>query len=182
MGDKPRGAFSPSANHISMLHQVLGSFLNNGIEHGVSIKTFEINNFYPLIYGGDVPNSLQGFNSSTSRYFFNNSLELKLVKGKMVVCDTLTSGQGVFYAGAAGTVMQDSGEKDYALSFPLPATYLDPDSGTAIFNYINSTSKALATILKSYQANDSSVPYVASFSSRVHEHRSLFFFQKNLTI
>ncbi|KAK6931603.1 Subtilisin-like protease, fibronectin type-III domain [Dillenia turbinata] len=76
------------------------------------------------------------------RYCFNNSLDPKLVESKIVVCDMLASGRGAFYAGAASTIMQDSGDRS---CFLLPTPCSIP---------LSSQHEALATILKSYQAND----------------------------
>nr|TKS05867.1 hypothetical protein D5086_0000128850 [Populus alba] len=65
-----------------------------------------------------------------------------------------------------GAVMQDGGAKDVAYSFPLPLSYLGTGEGSHILSYMNSTSNATATIYKSNEVNDTSAPYVVSFSSR----------------
>ncbi|WRX11658.1 Peptidase S8/S53 domain - like 10 [Theobroma cacao] len=138
---------------------------NSKIYEGVSINTFDLQNkMYPMIYGGDAasPNATRSF----ARFCFQNSLDQNLVKGKIVLCDTLSRGRGPFSAGAVGTVMRDQLPNDNARSFPLPASYLDLVDGSKIFAYINSTSTPTATIFKSNEANDSLAPYVVSFSSR----------------
>ncbi|KAA8534157.1 hypothetical protein F0562_031650 [Nyssa sinensis] len=140
---------------------------NNMVYEGVSINTFDLNNdMYPLIYGGDAPNTTGGFTGSMSRYCTGNSLDSNLVKGKIVLCDTLNSGETTLSAGAVGTVMQDAGFKDVAFSFPLPASYLGVNDGSSISKYMNSTRNATATILKSNAVKDTLAPYVVSFSSR----------------
>ncbi|KAL3523906.1 hypothetical protein ACH5RR_016740 [Cinchona calisaya] len=140
---------------------------NNKIYQGVTVNTFQLNNkLYPLVYGGDVPNTAAGFNSSESRFCENDSLDKTKVNGKIVLCDTLNDGTAVLGAGAAGTVMQDGGFKDFAFLFPLPASYLGTEDGSIVLNYINSTSKPAATIQKSTTIIDKAVPYVVSFSSR----------------
>ncbi|KAJ6357642.1 hypothetical protein OIU78_005481 [Salix suchowensis] len=121
---------------------------------------------YPLIYGGDAPNITGNVTSSVSRFCFLNSLDPALVKGKIVLCDTLGSGREPFVAGAAGAVMQDGDAKDFAYSFPLPSSYLGTREGRHIRSYMNSTSNATATIYKSNEENDTSAPRVVSFSSR----------------
>lgn len=140
---------------------------NNKAYEGVSINTFDLQNvMHPLIYGGDAPNITGNFSSSSSRFCFQNSLDPALVKGKIVLCDELDDGRGPFFAGAVGAVMQDGGAKDVAYSFPLPVSYLGTGEGRHILSYMNSTSNATATIYKSNEANDTSAPYVVSFSSR----------------
>lgn len=73
------------------------------------------------------------------RFCSNNSLDQNLVKGKIVLCDTVDTGEVPFMAGAIGTLMQDSGAKDVAFSFPLPASYLGIEEGSQILSYINIT-------------------------------------------
>ncbi|KAJ6432583.1 hypothetical protein OIU84_019759 [Salix udensis] len=141
---------------------------NNKAYEGVSINTFDLQNvMYPLIYGGDAPNITGNISSSDSRFCSQNTLDPALVKGKIVLCDTLNGfGRGPFFAGAAGAVMQDEGAKDAAYSFPLPVSYLGTREGGNILSYMNSTSNATATIYKSNEENDALAPRVVSFSSR----------------
>ncbi|XP_022743352.1 cucumisin-like [Durio zibethinus] len=142
-------------------------FGNNMIYKGVSINTFDLNNeMYPIIHGGNAPNTIGKFTWASSRFCLQNSLDHNLVKGKIVLCDMLGTGREPLLAGALGAVMQDQGAKDFAFSFPLPASYLDLVDGSKILIYINSTSNATATIFKSNEDNDTMAPYVASFSSR----------------
>ncbi|KAJ9160206.1 hypothetical protein P3X46_025627 [Hevea brasiliensis] len=140
---------------------------NNRTYEGISINTFDTNNaMFPIIYGGDAPNITGNFTGSKSRLCSTNSLDPRLVKGKIVVCDELNSGKAPFLAGAAGIVMQEQGPKDVAFSFPLPASYLGHEEGTSILSYVILTRHAAATIYKSNEVNDSLAPYVVSFSSR----------------
>lgn len=73
------------------------------------------------------------------RYCRRNSLDEKLVKGKIVLCDAVVNGVGPLSAGAVGMVMQDEGFKDVADTFPLPATHLDLTDGSRVSMYINTT-------------------------------------------
>lgn len=59
--------------------------------------------------------------------------------------------------GAVGIIMQGSRFKDYASSYPLPASYL---------HNANITLSSTASIFKSNAILDSSAPSVVSFSSR----------------
>lgn len=65
-------------------------------------------------------------------------MDSNLVRGKIVLCDDLGTGEPEFLSGAAGTVMRDNGDKDSPRLFPLPATYIGEDDGEGVFNYINS--------------------------------------------
>ncbi|KAJ6814974.1 cucumisin-like [Iris pallida] len=142
--------------------------LGNGKAYeGVAINTFELNKTsYPLVYGGNVPNTSAGYDGSTSRYCYEGSLDTTLVNGTIVLCDTLNDGSGPLLSGAAGTVMLAGDYMDYAYSFPLPVTTLSTDDSGNVGLYINSTSKPTANILKTEVVGDSAAPYVVSFSSR----------------
>ncbi|KAK1571130.1 hypothetical protein Q3G72_012244 [Acer saccharum] len=140
---------------------------NNIFYEGISINTVDLTNTkYPLIYGGDAPNVTGGFSNNLSRFCNEDSLDRNLVKGKIVLCDRLVSGKGPFYAGAVGTVIQDTVRRDYARNFPLPTSYVNEADGRQILTYIKSNSNTSATIFKSTQGNDTKAPYVVSFSSR----------------
>ncbi|XP_065872051.1 cucumisin-like isoform X1 [Euphorbia lathyris] len=138
---------------------------NNKIYQGTSINT-DNPKMFPVIYGGDAPNTKGKFNKSVSRFCTRNSLDPSLVKGKIVVCDQLIRGDVPYSAGATGILMQDNGPKDSAFLFPLPASYLDPLEARPILSYINSTQNATAMIYKSNEVKDTLAPYVVSFSSR----------------
>ncbi|XXG40651.1 hypothetical protein AAC387_Pa01g1317 [Persea americana] len=142
--------------------------LGNGRTYeGVSINTFQLKNYtYPLVYGGNVPNTSAGYDSSMSRYCYRGSLKEGEVTGKIVLCDQLTDGVGPFVANALGTIMQDGGWSDTAFSFPLPATVVGLDSGSQVLKYINTTRNPTANILKSEEVRDLLAPFVVSFSSR----------------
>ncbi|XP_038892506.1 cucumisin-like [Benincasa hispida] len=132
---------------------------------GVSINTFEMNGQYPLVLGRDIPNI--GFDSSTSRYCFNKSVNPYLLRGKIVLCEA-SFGPAEFFKsldGAAGVLMLAS-TRDHASSYPFPSSTLDPNDATDIFRYIYSTSFPTATIFKSTAILNTSAPVVVSFSSR----------------
>ncbi|KAK4835688.1 hypothetical protein QYF36_013093 [Acer negundo] len=140
---------------------------NNIFYEGISINTVDLTNtMYPLIYGGDAPNVTGGFSNTSSRFCFVDSLDKNLVKGKIVLCDRLVSGGGPLYAGAVGTVIQDTIRRDFAKNFPLPTSYVNRADGSNILIYIKSNSNASAIIFKSRQGNDTKAPYVVSFSSK----------------
>ncbi|KAF7831008.1 cucumisin-like protein [Senna tora] len=143
--------------------------LGNGrVYEGVSINTFNPpNTAYPLIYGGDAPNTAGGFSSSTSRLCSSNSLNAALVSGRIVLCDNPSPDQSMLLSnGVAGVVLRTNVANDWARIFALPATSLSLANGTQVLNYIRSTSNATGTILRSTAARNSLAPNVVSFSSR----------------
>ncbi|KAI3515112.1 hypothetical protein L1887_13863 [Cichorium endivia] len=142
--------------------------LGNGmVVSGVSINPFTLNGTYPLVYAGDVPNTAAGFSDSESRFCIKNSLDKNLVKGKIILCETITTGEDEMLAGAVGSIMVYPGPYFEAMgSYPLPVSVVNIDQATTIADYMQSTDNATAVIMKSEDVNNSSAPYVASFSSR----------------
>ncbi|KAK8277539.1 hypothetical protein V6Z12_D10G275500 [Gossypium hirsutum] len=142
--------------------------LGNGqIYEGATINTFDLKGkMYPFIYGGDAPNLTLGVASEFSRYCFPGALNATLVKGKIVFCEYFTDYEGVLEAGALGAVFQDTGNKDFQFSYPLPFSTLNVNDGRMIINYLNTTENPTATIFKTSQDNNQFAPFVVSFSSR----------------
>ncbi|KAK6156175.1 hypothetical protein DH2020_010423 [Rehmannia glutinosa] len=139
---------------------------NSKTYEGITVNTFALEDSYPLVYGGNVPNTAGGFDSSSSRYCEPDSLDPALVKDTIVLCDGLSDAEPVAAAGATGTILQDSGFTDFAFSFPLPASFLGVGDGGEVYDYINKTSTPTATIFKSAEVNETLAPFVVSFSSR----------------
>ncbi|CAI0447409.1 unnamed protein product [Linum tenue] len=67
-----------------------GVRLGNGKTYqGTSINTFDHGGkMYPVVYGGNAPNSTGGFNASMSKDCSSNTLSKKRVKGRIVLCDS----------------------------------------------------------------------------------------------
>ncbi|XP_031274042.1 cucumisin-like [Pistacia vera] len=139
---------------------------NNQTYQGISINTATLEGMLPLIYGGDAPNISAGYTNASSSFCLEDSLDQNLVKGKVVVCDILDTGEGPFYAGAAGALMRGQSNRDAAYHFPLPTSYINTADGNKVMLYLRSTSTATATLFKSHEATDTSAPYIVSFSSR----------------
>ncbi|KAE8648816.1 hypothetical protein Csa_008904 [Cucumis sativus] len=135
---------------------------------GVTINTFDMKGKQvPLVYGGDIPKA--NTSSSFSSQCLRNSVDLKLAKGKIVMCDMITTSpaEAVAVKGAVGIIMQNDSPKDRTFSFPIPASHIDTKSGALILSYINSTNSIpTATIKKSIERKRRRAPSVASFSSR----------------
>ncbi|KAH6805649.1 Subtilisin-like serine endopeptidase family protein [Perilla frutescens var. frutescens] len=160
-------SLSVAASTIDRKYLTKVQLSNNKTYEGVSVNTFTLeHDNYPLVYGGDVPNTAGGFNSSLSRYCLQDSLNPSLANGTIVLCDGLSDGEPVVAVGAAGAIMQEDRLRDVALSFPLPASYLGSVDGGEVYDYINTTRNPSATIFKSDEVNETLAPFVASFSSR----------------
>ncbi|PRQ59339.1 putative cucumisin [Rosa chinensis] len=125
--------------------------------------------FYPLIYGGDAPNTKAGADGSISRFCVKDALEEDLIKGKIVLCDGPMdgAGDGAILGGAAGIVLTGKKVDDEQLGpYPVPASFVGLEENSDIYKYINSTRNATATIWKSEEISDVLAPYVPSYSSR----------------
>ncbi|XP_054796517.1 cucumisin-like isoform X2 [Prosopis cineraria] len=146
---------------------------DNRTFEGVSINTFDLKEQqYPIIYGGDAPNTQAGFDASTSRSCSAGSLDPNLVKGKIVLCEGRNRALGPFVAEAVGAITQGQNSRDHGTSFPLPASYIDLQDANSIFVYINSTRNPTATIFKTNEEKDTLAPVVVSFSARGPSHVS----------
>ncbi|MED6170746.1 hypothetical protein PIB30_034013 [Stylosanthes scabra] len=144
--------------------------LGNGITlEGVSINTFNLKNkMFPLIYGGDAPNTAGGYNSSLSRYCYKNSLNKHLVKGKIVLCESILLPTEIeLLSGAVGMIHGAISPKDLPNNYAVPSTFLTLRNFKLVYSYsVSMRNNATATIFKSDEVRDSLAPYVASFSSR----------------
>ncbi|XP_054796520.1 cucumisin-like [Prosopis cineraria] len=140
---------------------------DNKIFEGVSINTFDLKGQqYPIIYGGDAPNTKEGFDGSSSRFCSGGTLDPNLVKGKIVLCEGRSQASGPFIAEAAGALTQGQNLRDSPLAFPLPASYMNLQDASNIFSYMNSTRNSTATIYRTNAEKDTLAPVVASFSAR----------------
>ncbi|XP_054781833.1 cucumisin-like [Prosopis cineraria] len=145
--------------------------IGDDVLQGRSINTFDLNSTqYPIIHGGDAPNTLKGYNSSISRFCLEDSMDPNLVKGKIVICDAHFGPLKVgFASGATGIIINFSQSKvpDIGFAFALPASVIGSMDSNIIYNLMADTSNDItATILKSSHDNDSFAPVIASFSSR----------------
>ncbi|XP_058744846.1 cucumisin-like [Vicia villosa] len=139
---------------------------DNQILEGISLNTFDLQGeLWPIIYAGDAPNKDAGFNKDSSRNCSTNSLDIKLVKGKIVLCEDSLGSAEAHRVGAVGVLIQGP-TYDTAYSFPLPASYLKPKDAAKVHKYIKSTRNPVASIYKTSQLNDTLAPMTASFSSR----------------
>ncbi|KAM6582336.1 hypothetical protein CsatB_009338 [Cannabis sativa] len=112
--------------------------LGNGeVYEGISVNTFNLDEkFFPVIHGRHAPNKRGGFTSDESRYCEAESLDKKLVRNKIVLCDwSGGDGSAASIGGSSGIIMQDEEVKDFARLFPIPASTFNPKQGDEISLY-----------------------------------------------
>ncbi|CAL5203372.1 unnamed protein product [Lathyrus oleraceus] len=140
---------------------------DNKIYEGTSLNTFDLQGeLWPIIYAGDAPNKEAGFDKDSSRNCSANSLDIKLVKGKILLCEDRIGPSEAYRVGAVGVLVQGQKSLDTANSFPLPGCYLHSKDAAKVHKYIKSRRNPVATIFKTYESNDTLAPMAASFSSR----------------
>ncbi|WCJ23123.1 Subtilisin-like protease [Euphorbia peplus] len=121
----------------------------------------------PIVYGKTAGNQF-------AKYCSVSSLNKKLVKGKLVVCERglngrTAKGEQVKLAGGAGMLLintQAQGEEILADSHVLPAISLGASAGEAIKKYLNSTKKPTASLSFRGATYGNPAPAMAGFSSR----------------
>ncbi|KAI3463197.1 hypothetical protein Pfo_019860 [Paulownia fortunei] len=154
--------------------------LGNGrIIPGVSVyggPSLAPHKLYPIIYAGS-----EGSDGYSSSLCLEGSLDPKIVRGKIVVCDRginsrVAKGEVVKKAGGIGMILANGvfdGEGLVADCHVLPATSVGAVAGDEIRKYIQSATKSksksppTATIIfRGTRINVSPAPVVASFSAR----------------
>ncbi|XP_072957018.1 subtilisin-like protease SBT1.6 [Typha angustifolia] len=137
---------------------------------GVSLYSGKLLNrsMLPIVY----PGRSGGLSASLC---MENSLDPKLVGGKIVICDRGSSprvakGQVVKEAGGAGMVLANSASNGEGLvgdAHVLPACAVGADEGDALKSYVASATNPVATInFKGTVLGVKPAPVVASFSAR----------------
>ncbi|OVA19115.1 Peptidase S8/S53 domain [Macleaya cordata] len=124
----------------------------------------------PLVYG----KTASAHDDQGAVYCINGSLNPKLVKGKIVICERgmngrTEKGEQVKMAGGVGMLllnMEDEGEEVLADPHILPATSLGAMAAKVIKNYVNITKKLVALIVFEGTVYGSPAPVMAAFSSR----------------
>ncbi|XP_006430257.2 subtilisin-like protease SBT4.15 [Citrus clementina] len=142
--------------------------LGNGMRtSGISINTFSPRKaMYPLTNGARAANVTAEIYGNVSACDYG-TLSMKKVKGKIVYC--LGSGSQDYtidHLQGAGTIMAVDAPTDIAIATLIAGTFVVPEVGIKIDQYINSTKNPQAVIYKTRVVNTSTAPFIASFSSR----------------
>ncbi|TYK30789.1 cucumisin-like [Cucumis melo var. makuwa] len=107
------------------------------------------------------------FVKTWNSHCLNNSVDVKLVKGKILICEAnFDAKHFVTLGGVAGVLMIDTELIDNARSYPVPSAILDENDAIATYRYIYSNPSPTATIFKSTEQRNEPAPVVVSFSSR----------------
>ncbi|CAM6020051.1 unnamed protein product, partial [Sphagnum balticum] len=147
---------------------------NNESYQGFSVTNEKLDQIlYPLVYAGDV--GLPGVAGNNSYLCFNGTLDPTKVKGKIVGCTRgitarVLKGAVVGEAGGIGMILgnppADGNDLEADPHF-IPATMVDADDATAIFDYIATTISPLAQITPATTVlGIKPAPVIASFSSQ----------------
>ncbi|KAK9734757.1 hypothetical protein RND81_04G161200 [Saponaria officinalis] len=138
--------------------------LGNGhVLIGDTVNSFKLpRKEFPLVYGKAVTSVCS---ETGAKLCSESCLDRKLVKKKIVVCDSLAPYAAAFSAGALGVIAM-SAVPNVSFAYPLPAASLNVSEFAALKAYLNSTKTPTANILKSESITDTTAPTVAVFSSR----------------
>ncbi|XP_061343550.1 cucumisin-like [Gastrolobium bilobum] len=154
MTNYPPWLLSVAATTINRMFLTKLQLGNGMVYEGVSINTFDLKSkMFPLIFSSGICSE--------------KTLDKRLVKGKIVLCNGFNRTEIGFLYGAVGIILVSTGQKDLPSTYALPATTLTLTDARLVRSYIASASKnATATIFRSEEVNNSLAPYVASFSAR----------------
>lgn len=79
------------------------------------------------------------FVKTWNSHCLNNSVDVKLVKGKILICEAnFDAKHFVTLGGVAGVLMIDTELIDNARSYPVPSAILDENDAIATYRYIYS--------------------------------------------
>ncbi|KAM5551454.1 subtilisin-like protease SBT4.3 [Rosa sericea] len=130
---------------------------------GAAVNTFTLNGTsFPLIYGKDASSQCS---ESEAESCEEGCLDSGLVKGKVVLCDEPYGVNEANRSGAVGSILRFDWD-DVSPIVPIPATVFTYKEHSLIKLYMNSTKDARVNIQRSEVKRDTTVPVVASFSSR----------------
>ncbi|TKY55328.1 Subtilisin protease SBT5.4 [Spatholobus suberectus] len=142
---------------------------------GASLSEYDLpsNKMYPLISAVDA--KVNDEYAMLAPFCVHQSLDPKKVKGKILVClsggnSNIKEGVEAASLGAVGVILandKDTGNEISPDPHVLPASNVDPASGSYIYSYINRTKSPVAYISRVKTELDvKPAPFVASFSSR----------------
>ncbi|KAI3957261.1 hypothetical protein MKX01_029358 [Papaver californicum] len=159
----------------STISRELNSYLrlgNSTILKGSSINPLKMDKDYGIVFATDVP--ALGVQAEIAGYCFNNTLDHKLIKGKIVVCSSAANelrtskSQVVKEGGGVGMILIDEfyGD-DIGFEYVIPTTTLEPKEIEILQKHLKIEKNATAIIYptKTEISNTIAAPKMASFSS-----------------
>ncbi|ESQ42441.1 hypothetical protein EUTSA_v10015507mg [Eutrema salsugineum] len=131
---------------------------------GRSVNTYDLNGVkYPLVYGKSA--ALSTCNEDKAKLCEPKCLDQKLVKGKIVLCDSSAGPIEAQKLGAVGSIVKNP-EPDHAYLRSFPVSFLSDDDYKSVVSYMKLAKEPIATVLKSEEISNQRAPLVVSFSSR----------------
>lgn len=163
-------------------------FTGSSLYHG---KPFPKGKSFPVIYAGNAGLIKKGANDTdfVSEYCFPGSLDDKVVKGKIVVCDiggisNADKGVVVKEAGGVGVIIASVapyGEGLLAQPFLTPGLWITESARTKVLSYISSTKHPRATLrFNGTKLGVKPAPVVSFFSSRGPSSESPYILKPDL--
>ncbi|XP_010520244.1 PREDICTED: subtilisin-like protease SBT4.5 [Tarenaya hassleriana] len=131
---------------------------------GRSVNPFDLNGVkYDLLYGKSASSTCD---EEFAQHCLPGCLDEKLVKGKIVLCNSSSDILVAERAGAVGTIVKGTAKLDFSTVYSFPAAALSEDQYETAVSYVISTKDPKVSILKSDVSMKETAPVVVSFSSR----------------
>nr|DAD28792.1 TPA_asm: hypothetical protein HUJ06_030260 [Nelumbo nucifera] len=142
---------------------------NSKVLKGYALNPFKMERYNGLIKASDA--ALPGVPPLNASMCQNNTLNRKLIKGKIVVCvlssETDTSGKSIQQGGASGIILINQFPWELKLQLALPATVLPVDDAKVLIAYFDTEKNPTAKISPTQTVvHTSPAPTVARFSTR----------------
>ncbi|EOA25220.1 hypothetical protein CARUB_v10018532mg, partial [Capsella rubella] len=130
---------------------------------GRSVNTFDLNGTkYPIVHGKSATSTCS---DDAARLCSPGCLDSKLVKGKIVLCDSVQNPEVAKDMGAVASIVK-SQYAEVAMIFSFPVSVLSEKKYNTLLSYVNSTKNPKAAVLRSETIFNQRAPIVASYSSR----------------
>ncbi|XP_047340222.1 subtilisin-like protease SBT4.3 [Impatiens glandulifera] len=132
-----------------------------------TVNAFEMQNNTNLLYGRSVGLRC---NESSAMQCTPDCVDPHLVKGKIIICDSLETSfvsaiSTAESVGASGVVLRTNETSEYGSIVALPTAILDDSDFLYLTSYLNSKTVHLGRITKSEMV-ENNTPLIASYSSR----------------
>ncbi|ERN13080.1 hypothetical protein AMTR_s00040p00151440 [Amborella trichopoda] len=157
-----------SIDRIFVSDVVLG---NDKILKGQALNPLDLKGFYGVIPGSAAP--LPTIPAANASFCKSNTLEPKLIAGKIVVCtiekiteNRTAKSEVVKEGGGVGMILVDPIAKDVGFQFVIPATVIGQEEALELQTYLSTEKNPVATIYPtSTILNVKPAPKMAVFSS-----------------
>ncbi|XAR63130.1 Cucumisin [Bertholletia excelsa] len=179
------------SNHAPWIFTVAASGIDRGFRSkvvlgngrtisGIGVNVFDpTQKLYPLVNGEDVAKS--SASREGARSCFEDSMDPRKVKGKIVLCRLEMWGVDSFVKGLGGigTIIESEVMLDVAQIYMAPSTMVNTTVGETVRKYANSTRSPSAVIYKTHESKIRA-PFIASFSSRGPNPRTMLILKPDI--